>query len=146
MRNLEEVCETERAMTRAELLLWTRIRGRQLGVRFRRHAPVGPHVADFVCFEKGLVVEIDDGRGAQSKDDRERDAYLAAHGFRVRRFAEHEVVLRPEAVVAALWLAIEGSHASAGRPHRWAGARPARTRNVGALRAVATGTPDGSRT
>jgi len=132
-------------MTRAELLLWTRIRGRQLGVRFRRHAPVGPHVVDFVCFERGLVVELTDGRSAQGRDDRERDAYLAALGFRVRRFEEHEVVLRPEAVVAALWLAVEGGRAVPRRPDRWAGSGPARTPSVGTSRAWAAGAPAGRR-
>jgi very-short-patch-repair endonuclease len=94
-------------MTDAELLLWTRLRDRQLGVAFDCHVPVGPYVVDFVCFERRLVVELAGNTFVASDEDRERDAWLAENGFRVRRFREHEVLLRPEAVIAALWLATE---------------------------------------
>jgi len=137
MRNLKGSRKAERAVSAAELLLWTRIRGRQLGVRFRRHASVGPHVVDFACFERGLVVELAGGRRIPSRADHERDADLTARGFRVRRFAEHEVVLRPEAVVAALWLAVEGGRPVPVPP----AARRLRSLGVGALRVGAAAAP-----
>src|SRR5689334_10561763 len=49
-----------RSMTGVELLLWSRLRLRQLGGhRFRRQAPIGPYVADFACFQARLLIEID---------------------------------------------------------------------------------------
>jgi very-short-patch-repair endonuclease len=49
-----------RSMTGVELLLWSRLRGQQLGGhRFRRQAPIGPHIADFACFQARLLIEID---------------------------------------------------------------------------------------
>lgn len=130
MRSLQGSRTTERAASAAELLLWTRLRGRQLGVRFHRRAAVGPHVVDFACFERGLVVEIAAGPTPSGRDDLARDADLAARGFRVRRFAEHEVVLRPEAVVAALWLAVEGGRPVAAPP----AARRLRAPGAGVMR------------
>lgn len=44
----------------AERVLWKLLRGRQLeGCKFRRQVPVGPYIADFVCFEHRLIVEAD---------------------------------------------------------------------------------------
>ena len=108
MRGLMEMARTPRwVMTDAELLLWTRLRDRQLGVAFDGPVPEGPYVVDFVCFERRLVVELEGNSFVASEEDRERDAWLVGNGFRVRRFREHEVLLRPEAVIAALWLATE---------------------------------------
>jgi very-short-patch-repair endonuclease len=35
------------------------LRGRDLGVRFRRQVPIGSYIADFACFSHRVVVEID---------------------------------------------------------------------------------------
>ena len=52
--------------TDAERLLWRRLRNRQLGGRkFRRQAPVGRYVVDFLCQEEFLVVELDGGQHAE---------------------------------------------------------------------------------
>ena len=48
-----------REMTDGERLLWQRIRGEQLGVKFRRQHPLGAYVADFACLAPLLIVEID---------------------------------------------------------------------------------------
>ena len=51
-----------RVSTRAELLLWNKIRARQLGrFKFIRQEPIGPYVVDFICRECRLVVEVDGG-------------------------------------------------------------------------------------
>lgn len=129
MRTLMEMTRMTRwVMTDAELLLWTRLRDRQLGVAFQCHVPVGPYVVDFVCFERRLVVELTGSGFVASDEDRERDAWLAANDFRVRRFREHEVVLRPEAVIAALWLATEDGTADHDSRDRQNGARKGRVR------------------
>ena len=46
--------------TEAEKFLWTLLRAKKLnGVKFRRQAPIGVYVVDFVSFEKKLIIEID---------------------------------------------------------------------------------------
>ncbi|MEM9797345.1 MAG: DUF559 domain-containing protein [Pseudomonadota bacterium] len=48
-----------RWMTAPEAALWQALRNRRLGgLKFRRKAPVGPHVVDFHCPAARLVVEI----------------------------------------------------------------------------------------
>jgi very-short-patch-repair endonuclease len=50
-------------MTEAEKRLWQMLRLRQTGgSRFRRQAPIGRFIADFVCHAARLIVEIDGGQ------------------------------------------------------------------------------------
>ena len=47
-------------MTQAEEIVWHALRGRRFhGLKFKRQAPLGRYVADFVCFEARLIVELD---------------------------------------------------------------------------------------
>jgi len=73
-------------MTPEETLLWRYLRGKQFGVSFRRQEPMGRYVADFVCYERTLVIELDGSQHLNSAEDRERDADMAAHGFETLRF------------------------------------------------------------
>ena len=75
-------------MTDAERKLWSALRQKNLeGLRFRRQFPIGRYVADFVCLERRLVVEVDGGQhDARYQYDAIRDRELAARGFRVLRF------------------------------------------------------------
>ena len=111
-RLMERVVRPHWQVTEPGLMLWTRIRGNQLGVEFRRDVEVGPYVVDFVCPERRLIVELEDDRQT-GPEDHEREAFFGAQGFRVLRFPEREAILRPEAVIAALWLALESGP---GRP------------------------------
>ena len=48
-------------LTDAEQKLWQHIRKRQLmGFKFRRQAPIGKYIVDFVCFEQRLIIELAD--------------------------------------------------------------------------------------
>lgn len=79
-------------MMEAEDRLWQELRDRRLdGVKFRRQMPVGKCVADFVCVEAGLIVEIDGGQHAEPSYDNTRSAELKARGFRVLRFWNDDV-------------------------------------------------------
>ena len=81
-------------MTEAEQALWKLLRSRRFeGFKFRRQVPLGPYVADFVCFELHLVVEVDGGQHAvRMEEDAERTRWLEAHGFRVVRFWNSDVL------------------------------------------------------
>ncbi|HZW22981.1 endonuclease domain-containing protein [Noviherbaspirillum sp.] len=73
-----------KSLTDAEQKLWQRLRGRQLGVKFRRQHPFENFVLDFVCLEWNLVIEIDGSQHIENtRYDEKRSARLAAAGFRV---------------------------------------------------------------
>jgi len=89
--------------TDAETHLWSRLRRKQLdGHRFRRQVPLGPYVADFVCFEARLIVEADGGQHAERAADKTRTAWLGAQGFKVLRLWNNDVLGNTDGVVAAI--------------------------------------------
>jgi very-short-patch-repair endonuclease len=90
--------------TDAEKRLWERLRVRRLdGLKFKRQVPIGKHIADFVCFDARLIVEIDGGHHAeQTLSDAERTRSLEESGFLVLRFWNSDVMARIEQVVAAI--------------------------------------------
>ncbi|BDV44053.1 hypothetical protein GURASL_29760 [Geotalea uraniireducens] len=72
-----------RDSTDAERLLWQHLKARQLdGLKFGRQGQISRFIADFVCFEKGLIVEADGGQHVHEVEkDGERTAWLNAQGF-----------------------------------------------------------------
>ena len=87
--------------TDAEKLLWSRIRSRQLGAKFVRQFPIGPHIADFACRSAHLAIELDGGQHGETIDA-PRTAMIEAHGYRVIRFWNNEVLENLEGVLLAL--------------------------------------------
>jgi very-short-patch-repair endonuclease len=90
-------------MTHAERKLWFALRDRRfVGFKFRRQVPIGRFIADFVCFEARLVIEVDGGQHADSVQDQFRDRWFAANRFRVLRFWNNEVLKNLEGVMTVL--------------------------------------------
>lgn len=82
-------------MSKAEVILWSQLKGRQLGYKFRRQYGVGPYVVDFYCPQMRLAVEIDGGQhyeDRQATNDRQRQEYIERLGIRVIRFSDREVL------------------------------------------------------
>ncbi|MEJ0010920.1 MAG: primosomal protein N' [Alphaproteobacteria bacterium] len=99
-----------REMTEAEKRLWKILRGKSLGVAFRKQHPVGPYIADFACLSPKLVVELDGGQHATPEDaayDKERTGFLESQGFPVVRFWNHEVLENSEGVAMRIAQAIQ---------------------------------------
>ena len=93
-----------REMTDGERLLWQRLRGEQLGVKFRRQHPLGPYVADFACLAPLMIVEIDGSQHAdQSAYDAKRDAFFRQQGFDVMRFPANLPFLDLQSMVEAVY-------------------------------------------
>jgi len=101
-----------KAMTDGERRLWRELRGKQVkGMRFRRQHPIGPYIADFVCLEKRLVVEVDGGQHAEPAHvahDRRRDGWLEREGYRVIRFTASEVMSNTAGIVRLIWGILNG--------------------------------------
>ncbi|HEX5930344.1 MAG TPA: endonuclease domain-containing protein [Methyloceanibacter sp.] len=99
-------------LTDAERKLWYQLRDRRLaGWKFRRQVPVGPWIVDFLCKEKGVVVEFDGGQHNASERDRRRDAALARQGYRVLRFWNSEVLQNQEGVLTIILSVLESETA-----------------------------------
>ena len=100
-----------RASTEAEKLLWQKLRARQLSeAKFRRQAPIGSYIVDFVSFENRLVVEIDGGqhnRPQGRQHDVKRSAWLESQDFRVLRFWNNQVLTNIEGVLERILQEIE---------------------------------------
>ena len=93
-----------RASTDAEQALWQRVRGMQLGgYKFRRQVPIAWFIADFVCEERKLVVELDGGQHQeQAASDERRTKQIERHGYRVVRVWNNDVLKNIEGVLEAL--------------------------------------------
>ncbi len=90
-------------MTHAERKLWYALRDRRFqSFKFRRQVPIGRFIADFVCFEARLAIEVDGGQHGDSLRDRYRDRWFVASGFRVLRFWNNDVLSNLEGVMTAL--------------------------------------------
>jgi very-short-patch-repair endonuclease len=95
--------------TRAEAILWWCLRGRSLGVRFRRQVPIGPYIADFACLSHRIVVEIDGlthDEPEQVQYDRSRDQWMQSRGWTVIRTTDDEVWSNRETVIGEILIAL----------------------------------------
>ena len=62
-----------RTPTEAEERLWQELRGRRLdGIKVRRQVPFDPYVADFLCADAMLVIEVDGSQHGGSVQDERR--------------------------------------------------------------------------
>jgi very-short-patch-repair endonuclease len=96
--------------TRAERRIWSFLRQRPAGLKFRRQHPIGPYIADFACPAARLVVELDGAShlelGAVERDAK-RTAFLEAEGWRVVRFWNPQSFEEVEGIVGAVIEAAE---------------------------------------
>jgi very-short-patch-repair endonuclease len=93
--------------------LWGYLRDRQIeGFKFRRQQPVGSYVVDFVNLEKKVVIELDGGQHALHPDDRIRDEWLRAEGYKVLRFWDNQVFSNLEGVLETIRDALLTPHLS----------------------------------
>jgi very-short-patch-repair endonuclease len=93
-----------KTMTDAEKRPWFHLRDRRLvNLKFRRQMPVGTYIADFVCLEGRVIVELDGGQHAEQADyDEKRTAWLNEQGFKVLRFWNNEVMENLAGVLEAI--------------------------------------------
>jgi very-short-patch-repair endonuclease len=94
--------------TEAEARLWYHLRAhRFMGLKFKRQKPVGRYIADFVCWERRLIIELDGGQHAEQVTyDGQRDAWLRSQGYTVLRFWNHEVMQEMDGVLERMRCAV----------------------------------------
>jgi BirA family biotin operon repressor/biotin-[acetyl-CoA-carboxylase] ligase len=88
-----------RNMTEAEKRLWRHLRASQMGVKFTRQFPIGDYIADFACRSLKLVIECDGGQHCENDTDQERTRAIEAHGYRVIRFWNNDILQNTEGVL-----------------------------------------------
>lgn len=89
-------------------LLWTYLRDCRLGgLKFRHQHLIDTHLADFVCLDSKLVVEVEnESAPALTEQAARRRALFAAKGFRVLRFSDREIITETRAVLLAIRAAL----------------------------------------
>ncbi len=89
--------ELRTSMTKAEACLWKYVlrAGMMKGYTFRRQRSVLKYIADFMCKELMLIIEVDgmshDDENVLMKDAK-RQAELEAAGFTVLRFSDYDIL------------------------------------------------------
>lgn len=101
-------------MTKAEEILWERIRAKRLGIKFRRQMPFVfggyKYVVDFYCPSKELIIEIDGGihNIQEVKEfDRFREEKFKANGYLVLRFSNLDVLNNIDKVIEKIKIFIK---------------------------------------
>jgi very-short-patch-repair endonuclease len=97
-------------MTKAEIILWSRIRSKQIdGYKFRRQQPIFNYIVDFYCFELKLIIEVDGPIHSinDSKiDDLKRDNIFKINGFHILRLTNSEVETNIDSATSKIKLLI----------------------------------------
>jgi very-short-patch-repair endonuclease len=82
-------------MTKAEIILWSRLRSRQIyGYKFRRQQPLLNYIVDFYCHDLKLIIEVDGeihSLNDNPKYDIKRDNILKINGYHIIRLTNLEV-------------------------------------------------------
>ena len=108
-------------MTKAEACLWKYAlrAGMRKGYSFRRQRPVLNFIADFMCKELMLVIEVDGVTHTWPetiKKDAIKDEQLRAAGFHMMRFTDNDVLKNMTSVIQQIDSKIEEIEQSAVKP------------------------------
>jgi very-short-patch-repair endonuclease len=110
--------EMRRNPTEPEKRLWRNLSNGQLdGHKFRRQSVIGRFIADFLCPQKALIIEVDGDTHDEAKD-RLRDDILASRGFRVVRVTNDDVMANMDGVLTMIAGALRAT------PDRWNSPHP----------------------
>jgi very-short-patch-repair endonuclease len=78
--------------TPQEIKLWATLKNNKLGSKFRRQFAIdNKYIADFVCLEKRLIIELDGGQHNGCFIDIDRTFYLEQQNFKLIRFWNNEI-------------------------------------------------------
>ena len=107
-RILKNARALRKPMTPAEAKLWSRLRNRHVGFKFRRQHPIGNYIVDFCCTEIKLTIELDgESHVEQQEYDKKRTAWLIEQSYREIRFWNREVLQNLEGVLEQILVACQ---------------------------------------
>ncbi len=116
--------EMRKEPTEAEDVLWQRLRGKQLGARFRRQHAIDRFIVDFYAHEPHLIIEVDGPVHEKQKEyDAMRQSFLESLGYRVVRFTNEQVLHDIQGVLAVIRAAL-GPHPLSPSPQAGKGNNP----------------------
>lgn len=100
---LKEFARKNRAgMTPCEKVLWEKLRKLFCGIKFRRQHPIADYIADFICLERKLIIEVD-GKYHESPEQKAHDEIrthdLEAYGYTILRFTNEDITYRLQTVI-----------------------------------------------
>ena len=96
--------------TEAESAMWDILKGNNIGYHFRRQHIILDYIVDFICLEKGLVIELDGGYhndSEQKEYDERRKAHLQRLGYTELRFKNEELLCAPDSVIQKITETLE---------------------------------------
>lgn len=87
--------------TDAEQKLWQYLKANRFyGLKFKRQQPIGKYIADFVCFEHKIIIELDGGQHFDNRDyDNNRTEFLNNAGYKVIRIWNNDIFENTERVL-----------------------------------------------
>ena len=94
------------SMTKAEIILWQRLKGKRLGFKFRRQHGIGPYIVDFYCPALRLVIELDGevhGISSVKERDIKRQKFLENLNLTIMRYLNEMILESLEAVVQDIY-------------------------------------------
>jgi len=93
-------------MTTAEIILWSRLRSKQVeNHKFRRQQPIFDYVVDFYCHELRLIIEVDGEIHSLSENrdtDKKRDKILTINGYRIIRLSNLEIETEIDSAISRI--------------------------------------------
>jgi len=94
--------------TEAEDALWQSLRGNKTGHKIRRQHPIGTYIADFICLNKRLIIEVDGGYHTENaENDKLRTEALNQLGFDVIRFTNEDVLTNLNFITSKIQKALD---------------------------------------
>ncbi len=99
-----------REQTIAEKRLWGQLRNRTLGgFKFSRQVPIGPYIADFVCRDQRLIIEVDGATHSTEDElanDNRRTGFLESGSYNGIRFQNDEIMSGMDEVLTLILQAL----------------------------------------
>ena len=89
----------------SEAMLWKYLKNKNFGYVFNRQRPILNYIADFICLELRLVIEIDGAShftAEAQQQDAERDRQMQILGLTVVRVKDSDVRKNPEMVAKGI--------------------------------------------
>jgi len=96
-KELETLKELRLNLSKAEGLLWDKLKNKKGAAKFRKKYTIGTFLVDYVCLAKNIIVEF-----SGKEDEAARTSYFEKEGLSVVRFTNDEVIENVLGVVSKI--------------------------------------------